>query len=64
MVRWKGVQMLPSAKRKRQQKPTMSDHNRHSYRLGRRSGEQGSRSLLSNQSRVEKLATGKQAKTR
>ena len=59
MVRRKGVPLPPSAKRKRRQKPNISDHSRNSYRLGRRPGKQGPRSLLSNQSRVEKLVTGK-----
>ena len=40
----------------------MSEFSRSTYRLGRCPGEQGPRPLLSNQSRVEKLATGKQAK--
>ena len=55
--------MPPSTKRKRRQKPTMSDHSRNLCRLGRRSSEQGSRLLLNNQGRVKKLATGKQVKT-
>ena len=62
MVRQKGVQIPPSVKRKRRQKPTMSEYSRNTHRLGRRPGEQGPRSLLSNQGRVEKWATGKQAK--
>ena len=37
----------------------MNDHNTNPYRLGRRPGKQGPRPLPSNQSRVEKLATGK-----
>ncbi|CAF2053541.1 unnamed protein product [Rotaria magnacalcarata] len=41
----------------------MSEDSRKPYRLGRRPGKQRPRPLLSNQSRVEKLATGKQAKT-
>ena len=40
----------------------MSEYSRNTYRLGGRPGEQGLRSLLSNQDRVEKWATGKQAK--
>ena len=40
----------------------MSEYSRNTYRLGRRPGEQGPRPLLSNQGRVEKWATEKQAK--
>ena len=40
----------------------MSEYSRNTYRLGRRPGEQDPRLLLSNQGRVEKWATGKQAK--
>ena len=40
----------------------MSEYSRNTYRLGRRPGEQGPRPLPSNQDRVEKWATGKQAK--
>ncbi len=58
--RWtEGVQIPPSVKRTRRQKPTMNDLSTKSYRLGRRPGKQGPRPLPSNQGRVEKLATGK-----
>ena len=57
------MQTPPSAERKRREKLTMSDHSRNSYQFGHLLGEQGPRSLLSDQDRVEKLATGKQAKT-
>ena len=63
MVGRKEVQMPPSAKRIKRQKPTMSEHSRNSYRLGRRTGEQGPHLLLSNQERNEKLTTGEQAET-
>ena len=54
-----GVQIPPSVKRTRRQKPTMNDFNTKPYRLGRRPGKQGPRPLPSDQGRVEKLATGK-----
>jgi hypothetical protein len=54
-----GVQIPPSVKRTRRQKPTMNDFNTKPYRLGRRPGKQGPRPLLSDQGRVDKLATGK-----
>src|ERR1700722_11568494 len=57
------MQIPPSVKRKRRQKPTMSDHSTKPYRLGRRPGKQGPRPLPSNQGRVEKLATGKTSNT-
>ena len=58
-----GVQIPPSVKRTRRQKPTMNDINTKPYRLGRRPGEQGPRPLPSDQGRVEKLATGKNSYT-
>ncbi|CAF1471650.1 unnamed protein product [Adineta ricciae] len=41
----------------------MSDFRGNLYRLGRRPGEQGPRPLLSDQGRVDKLATGKNTYT-
>ena len=41
----------------------MSLDSRKPYRLGRRPGQQGPRPLPSNQSRIEKLATGQQGRT-
>jgi len=56
--------MPPSVKKKRRKKPTMNDDdNRKPYRLGRRPGEQGPRPLLSDQGRIDKLATGKNSNT-
>ena len=45
-------------KRERRQKPTMYTNSRNTCRLGHRPVKQGSRPLLSDQGRVEKLATG------
>ena len=58
-----GVQIPPSVKGTRRQRPTMNDFSTKPYRLGRRPGEQGPRPLPSDQDRVEKLATGKKLYT-
>ncbi len=54
-----GVQIPPSVKAKRRKKPAINDHSTNPYRLGRRPGKQGPRTLSSDQGRVDKLATGK-----
>jgi hypothetical protein len=58
--RWTEVVQIPPppVKEKRRKKPTMNERYRNSYRLGRRSDEQGSRPLSQNQDRIEKLTTG------
>ena len=58
-----GVQIPPSIKRTRRQKPTMNDFNTKPYRFGRHPEKQGSRPLPSDQGRVQKLATGKNLHT-
>ena len=57
-VEQKGVQTSLFGKRNRRQKPTMNTNSRNPCRLGRRPVKQGPRSLLGDQDRVEKLATG------